>query len=42
MPAGSLIIGAVFLTYFVSKKSKQVATDNIAFMPSGIVATMYV
>jgi len=42
MPAGSLIIVAVFLTYFVSKKSKQVATDNIAFMPSGIVAAMYV
>jgi hypothetical protein len=42
MPAGSLVLVAVSLTYFVSKKSKQVATDNIAFIPSGIVAAMYV
>jgi hypothetical protein len=42
MPAGSLVVVAVSLTYFVSKKSKQVATDNIAFMPAGIVAAMYV
>jgi hypothetical protein len=41
MPA-SLVVVAVSLTYFVSKKSKQVATDNSAFMPSGIVAGMYV
>ena len=36
MPAGSLIVVAVSLTYFVSKKSKQVATDNIGFMPWGL------
>ena len=42
MPAGSLVVVAVSLTYFVSKKRRQVATDNIAFMPSGIVAAMYV
>jgi hypothetical protein len=42
MPAGSVVVVAVSLTYFVSKKSKQVATDNIAFMPSAIVAAMYV
>jgi hypothetical protein len=41
MPAGSLVIVAVSLTCFVSKKRKQVATGNIAFMPSGVVAAMY-
>jgi hypothetical protein len=33
---------AVSLTYFVSKKGKQVPTGQTAFMPSGIVAAMYV
>jgi hypothetical protein len=42
MPAGSLVVVAVSLTYFVSRKRKLVATDNIAFMPSGIVGAMYV
>ena len=42
MPAGSLVVVAVSLTYIVSKKRKLVPTDNIAFMPSGIVAAMYV
>jgi hypothetical protein len=42
LPAGSLVIVAVSLTYFVSKKRRQVPTGNIAFMPSGIVAAMYV
>jgi len=42
MPAGSLVVVAVSLTYFVSKKGKHVPTDQVAFMPSGIVATMYV
>jgi hypothetical protein len=35
-------VKAVSLTYFIYKKRKQVPTDNIAFMPSGIVAAMYV
>jgi hypothetical protein len=42
MPAGSLVVVAVALTYFVSKKGKHVPTDQVAFMPSGIVAAMYV
>jgi hypothetical protein len=42
MPAGSLVVVAVSLTYFVSKKGKQVPTENSAFMPSGVVAAIYV
>ena len=42
MRAGSLVVVAVSLTYFVSKNRGQVPTDKIAFMPSGIVAAMYV
>lgn len=42
MPVGSLVIVAVSLTYIVSKKRRQVPTDNIAFRPSGIVGAMYV
>lgn len=42
MPAGSLVVVAVSLTYFVSKKRNLVPTENIAFMPSGMVAAMYV
>jgi len=42
MPLGSLVVVAVSLTYFVSKKGKHVPTDQVAFMPSGIVAAMYV
>jgi hypothetical protein len=34
--------GGCSLTYFVSKKGKHVPTDQLAFMPSGIVAAMYV
>src|SRR5690242_13364661 len=32
-PAGSLVVIAVSLTYFVSKKGKQVPTGQTAFMP---------
>jgi len=42
MPLSSLVVVAVSLTYFVSKKGKHVPTDQVAFMPSGIVAAMYV
>ena len=42
MPAGSLVVVAVSLRYMVSKKRKQVPTDQIAFMPSGIVDARYV
>lgn len=42
MPRGSLVVVAVSLTYFVTKKGKPTATGNVAFMPSGVVAAMYV
>jgi hypothetical protein len=42
MPGGSLVVTTVSLTYIVSKKGSQVPTDNIAFMPSDIIAAMYV
>ena len=42
MPPGSLVVAAVSLTYYVTKNGKQMATDNVAFMPAGIVEAMYV
>ncbi len=42
MPPGSLVVTAVSLSCFVSKKGKQAPSNNIAFMPSGIVAAMFV
>lgn len=42
MPPGSLVMVAVSLTCIVSKKRSKVPTNNIAFMPSGIVTAMYV
>ena len=42
MPPGSLVVVAVSLTYYITKKGKQMATDNVAFMPAGIVEAMYV
>ena len=42
MPPGSLVVVVVSLTCIVSKKNKLVPTDNIAFMPAGIIAAMYV
>ena len=42
MPTGSLVVMAVSLTYYVSKKGKQVPTEQVAFMPSGVVEAMYV
>jgi len=42
MPGGSLVATVVSLTYIVSKKGSRVPTNNIAFMPSDIIAAMYV
>jgi len=41
-PTGSLVIVAVALRYMVGKGGNILPTENIAFMPSEIVAAMYV
>ena len=41
-PPGSLLVVAVMLKYTLSKKGRLKPTTNIAFMPSAIIAAMYV
>jgi hypothetical protein len=41
-PAGSLVMVAVSLTYYVFNKRELAPTNQVAFMPSAIVGAMYV
>ena len=41
MPPGSLVVVAVSLAFFISKKGKEIPTDKTAFMPAGIVTALY-